>query len=164
MTEPARRVSESVQRAADFARGLRYRPRARGRENQWRRGSPASVSLFLRGGFRPATATGRGSAGHLSGAVVAEVRLLCTAASVGIRQAQGRALALADFSPAIVTNQHGLSSQGLLLTAGGKSEPSGQTFENLRCLARPANTPRSQQAEERLLLRIETDISCADDA
>jgi hypothetical protein len=55
--------------------------------------------------------SGDGAAGHLSGAIVAEISLFGAATGVGIRQPHGRAFSLADFLAAAVADENGLSGQ-----------------------------------------------------
>jgi hypothetical protein len=54
-------------------------------------------------------------AGHLTGAVVTEIRLLRTAASIGVVQAHGRAFSFADLGATVVANEHGLSRHQIAL-------------------------------------------------
>jgi hypothetical protein len=54
-------------------------------------------------------------AGHLTGAVVAEICLLRTAAGIGVVQPKRRALSFADFTAAVVANEHGLSRHQIAL-------------------------------------------------
>ncbi len=66
---------------------------------------------FLRGRcrLRPAAAAGDSLAGHLAGAVVAQIGLLRATPCVRIAHAQHGPLAFTDFLAAVVANQHGLS-------------------------------------------------------
>jgi hypothetical protein len=79
-------------------------------ENDEGRVSPP-LSDASGGGCLGAAATSCGRpAGHLSGAVVAEIGLLGAAPGVGIGQAERRAFTFTDFLPAIVTDQYGFPS------------------------------------------------------
>ena len=60
-------------------------------------------------------------AGHLAGAVVAEICLLRTAAGIGVVQAKRRAFSFTDFSPAVVANENGLSRHQIALLKGKMS-------------------------------------------
>jgi hypothetical protein len=54
-------------------------------------------------------------AGHTARAVVAEIGLLGTAASIGEVQTHRGAFSLADFPATVVTDEHGLACQVVLL-------------------------------------------------
>jgi hypothetical protein len=61
-------------------------------------------------------------AGHLTGAVVAEICLLRTAAGIGVVQPKRRAFSFADFTPAVVANENGLSRHQIALLNRKMSE------------------------------------------
>src|SRR5215211_2865741 len=63
------------------------------------------------GGLRAAASARCRAAGHVGGAVIAEVCLLRAAAGVRICQAQRGALSLADFLTAVVAYEHSLAGQ-----------------------------------------------------
>jgi len=78
------------------------------------RADPARPSPCRLGGrLRAASAPRCGPAGHLAGAVIAEIGRLGAAARVRVRDTQSGALAFADFSAAIVANENGLSSHDI---------------------------------------------------
>ena len=73
---------------------------------------PRRPRLSLRrGGLRAAASPCRCVARRLAGAGVAEVSLLRTATSVGVRQAERGALSFADFLATVVANENCLASQ-----------------------------------------------------
>jgi hypothetical protein len=87
-----------------------------------------------RGCLRSPAPSSGGAAGHLAGAVVAEVGLLRAAAGVGIRQAKGCAFAFTDFRTAAVAHEHCLpghvfSSCGGLALANPNQEWRSQSMQ-----------------------------------
>lgn len=104
-----------------------------------------------------------GAASHLSGAIVAEISLLCAATGVGIRQAHGRAFSLTDFLAAAVADENGLSGQ---LWSSFTREIADELTEIrtviLRGRACLTNPPGTKQRKQCPLLEIEPDVACAD--
>jgi hypothetical protein len=96
-------------------------------------------------------------AGHTAGAVVAEVGLLRPAARVREIQAHRGAFSFADFPSAVIADEHCLASQLSLPSLDKKPRI-------LRSFSRAPYPERSEQAEQRQFLTIESDIACADDA
>jgi hypothetical protein len=72
---------------------------------------PMKGGWRLGGRLRPAAPAGGGAPGHLARAVVAKVRSLGAASSIGIGDPQAGAFPFLDFLTTIVTNEHGLASQ-----------------------------------------------------
>jgi len=73
--------------------------------------APADVSGLGGRGLRAAASAGCCAARHVGGAVVAQIRLLCSAAGIGICQAQRRAFSFTDFLAAVIANEDCLASQ-----------------------------------------------------
>ena len=103
--------------------------------------------------------------GHLTRAVVAEVGLLRAAPCIRVVQPQCRALAFAHLSTTLVANENGLSSHRncLLKSVNGEEGAYRNGGGNSRGNPRPANSPRTQQSEQRALLPIEPFGSRTDD-
>jgi hypothetical protein len=103
-------------------------------------------------------------AGQPSGAVVAEIGLLGAAAGVREVQPHRRPFSFCNFHAAVVADEHCLACQVDLLGSRGKPSSITPVAEILRSFSRTANSIRPKQRENRLLFRVEADISRADDA
>jgi hypothetical protein len=116
-------------------------------------------------GLRAPASARRRTTRRLRRAVVAEIGLLCAAAGIRIGQAHRRALPLAHFFAAVVTNKHRLSSHDISSRAACTARSlTTNRGVNLGRRARAANSPRPQQREERLLFEIKLDITSTHDS
>jgi len=93
-------------------------PLAYGRSATRQKREMEVTNLWLaarRSRLRPAAPARRRTPGHLAGAVVAEIRLLRTAAGIGVVQTKRCALSFANLTAAVVANENGLSRHQISL-------------------------------------------------